>query len=142
AVVIAVLYSEGKVGTLFSPGHFTGLFIMLGVFAAWAVPYWHAMAAENVAQNWSVQLTGRLSSGDFKLSSWLLNIPRGLAYFLPWTLLLVLIPKTEWPTPAKRNFARALGWGAALPFLLVSLLPGALPRYSLPALFPACWLMA
>jgi hypothetical protein len=36
----------------------------------------------------------------------------------------------------------ALAWGGAVPFLLVNLLPGALPRYSMPALVPACWLMA
>src|SRR5204863_6673294 len=51
-------------------------------------------------------------------------------------------PKTEWPVPAERNFARALGWSAALAFLFANLLPGALPRYSLPAVIPACWLMA
>jgi hypothetical protein len=37
---------------------------------------------------------------------------------------------------------RALSWGTALPFLAVNILPGALPRYSMPALIPACWLMA
>ena len=87
-------------------------------------------------------MTGRLSGDDFKLGSWLLNIPRGLAYFLPWTLLLPLVAKTKWTSNSERDLARALGWGVAFPFLLVNLLPGALPRYSMPALVPACWLMA
>ena len=142
AVVIAVLYRDGELGKLLSIAHLAGLLIMLGIFAAWAVPYWQAMKGAPVAETWSVQLTGRLSMDDFKLGSWLLNIPRGLAYFLPWTLLLPLVPRAKWATPADQNLARALSFGAAAPFLLVNLLPGALPRYSMPALVPASWLMA
>ena len=142
AVVIAVLYRQRELRKLFGIPHITGLLLMTGIFAAWAIPYWEVMRDANVAQNWSAQLTGRLSGDDFKLGNWLLNIPRGLAYFLPWTLLLPLVAKTRWATNSDRDFARAVGWGAALPFLLVNFLPGALPRYSMPALVPACWLMA
>ncbi|HEX8898883.1 MAG TPA: glycosyltransferase family 39 protein, partial [Chthoniobacterales bacterium] len=88
AVVIAVLFYERKLRRLFGVQHLIGVLIMIAIFAAWAVPYWQTMKAANVGQNWSVQLTGRLTGDDFKLGSWLLNIPRGLAYFLPWTLLL------------------------------------------------------
>jgi 4-amino-4-deoxy-L-arabinose transferase-like glycosyltransferase len=142
AVVIAILYREGELRKLLSISHLVGLLIMLGIFAAWAVPYWQVMRETDLAQTWSVQLTGRLTTDDFKLGSWLLNIPRGLAYFLPWTLLLPLVPKVKWASAAEQNLARALSWGAAVPFLLVNLLPGALPRYSMPALVPTCWLMA
>jgi len=142
AVVVAVLYREGELRKLFSVPHFTGVLIMAGIFAAWAIPYWLAMRDANVAQNWSAQLTGRLTGDDFKLRSWLLNIPRGLAYFLPWTLLLPLVAKTKWATDSDRNLAQALCWGAIVPFLLVNLLPSGLPRYAMPALVPACWLMA
>jgi 4-amino-4-deoxy-L-arabinose transferase-like glycosyltransferase len=142
AVVVAVLYNERELRKLLSIPHLAGLLIIFGIFAAWAVPYWQVMREADLAQTWSVQLTGRLTGDDFKLGSWLLNLPRGLAYFLPWTLLLPLVPRAKWATDSERNFARALGWGAAVPFLLVNLLPGALPRYSMPALVPACWLMA
>ena len=43
AVVIAVLYRDGELGKLLSIAHLAGLLIMLGIFAAWAVPYWQAM---------------------------------------------------------------------------------------------------
>src|SRR5437588_10937572 len=112
---------------------------MIAIFAAWALPYWQTMNAANVGQNWSAQLTGRLTGNDFKLGSWLLNIPRGLAYFLPWTLLLPSVAKTEWGTNSDREFARALGGGAALPFLLVNLTPGGLPRCYIPPFVPASW---
>ena len=141
AVVIAVLSYEKKLRELFGVQHFVGLLIMIAIFAAWAIPYWQAMRGVTVGQTWAVQLTGRFTGDDFKLRSWLLNIPRGLAYFLPWTLLLPLVLKAKWGTASERNLARALSWGAGLPFLLVNLLPGALPRYSMPALLHACWLM-
>lgn len=142
SVVVAVLYFDRELGRLFHPAHFVGLLLMSGIFAAWAIPYWDAIGDADVARQWSVQLTGRLTGADFKLGSWLMNVPRGLAYFLPWTLLLPLVAKTEWNSDGDRALARALGWGALFPFVVVNLLPGGLPRYSLPALVPACWLMA
>jgi 4-amino-4-deoxy-L-arabinose transferase-like glycosyltransferase len=142
AVVIAVLYRAGELRRLLHPAHLTGILLMMGIFAAWAIPYWQAMRGTNLAQTWSVQLTGRLTGDDFELGNWLLNIPRGLAYFLPWTLLLPLVPGALLATPRETNLLRALTWGCAIPFLLVNLLPGGLPRYSMPALVPASWLLA
>ena len=142
SVVGAVLYRARSLGRLFTIPHLVGVLIMIGIFAAWAVPYWQAINDPDLAKTWSVQLTGRLTGDDFKLGNWLLNLPRALAYFLPWTLLLLLVPKTRWKSDADRNLALALGWGALVPFVVVNLLPGGLPRYSLPALVPACWLMA
>jgi 4-amino-4-deoxy-L-arabinose transferase-like glycosyltransferase len=142
AVVVAVLHRGGELRKLRHPAHLAGILIVLGIFAAWAIPYWQAMRGANLAQTWSVQLTGRLTGDDFKLGNWLLNIPRGLAYFLPWTLLLPLVRGAELPTPRETNLLRALTWGCAVPFLVVNLLPGALPRYSMPVLVPASWLMA
>lgn len=142
AIVFAVLYLDGRLGRLLGLKHLAGLLIMIAIFAAWAWPYWRTMSGANVGQTWSAQLSGRFTGDDFKLRSWVLNIPRGLAYFLPWTLLLPLVAKTKWRNDDDRKLVRALAWGAAVPFLLVNLLPGALPRYSMPALVPACWLMA
>jgi 4-amino-4-deoxy-L-arabinose transferase-like glycosyltransferase len=142
AVVVAVLHRTGGLRKLRHPAHLAGILIMLGIFAAWAVPSWQAMPGENLAQIWSIQLTGRFTGADFKLRHWLLNIPRGLAYFLPWTLLLPLVRRAEFPTSREMNLLQGLTWGCAVPFLVVNLLPGALPRYSMPALVPASWLMA
>jgi 4-amino-4-deoxy-L-arabinose transferase-like glycosyltransferase len=142
AVVIAVLHRAGELRKLWHVSHFAGVIIMLGIFAAWAVPYWQVMRGANLAQTWSTQFTGRLTGDDFKLGNWLLNIPRGLVYFLPWTLLLPLVRGAELPAPRETNLLRALIWGCGVPFLVVNLLPGALPRYSMPALVPASWLMA
>jgi 4-amino-4-deoxy-L-arabinose transferase-like glycosyltransferase len=142
AVVVAVLHRAGELRKLRHPAHFAGILVVLGIFAAWAIPYWRAMPEGNLAQTWSIQLTGRFTGDDFKFGHWLLNIPRGLAYFLPWTLLLPLVRGAKLATPRETNLLRALAWGCAVPFLVVNLLPGALPRYSMPVLVPASWLMA
>jgi 4-amino-4-deoxy-L-arabinose transferase-like glycosyltransferase len=141
AVVVAVLFRAGELRTLWQPVHLAAIVVMLGIFAAWAIPYWRAMHAENFVHTWSAQFTGRLSGEDFKLGNWLLNIPRGLAYLLPWTLLLPWVLGAKLATARDTQLAHALVWGCAVPFLCVNLLPGALPRYSMPALIPACWLM-
>ncbi|MEY2564036.1 MAG: hypothetical protein QOH88_2229 [Verrucomicrobiota bacterium] len=142
AIVLAVLVVAGERRKLWHGAHFLGLLIMLGIFAAWAVPYWQQMRGANLAQTWSEQLTGRLTGEDFKLGSWLLNIPRGLAYFLPWTLLLPIVRGARLRTRRETNLLRALTYGCVISFVVVNLLPGALPRYSMPVLVPASWMMA
>src|SRR4051794_6464241 len=58
AVVVALLYREGQLRQLWGVPHLVGLLAMAGVFAAWALPYWREMAAMDVGQTWSAQLTG------------------------------------------------------------------------------------
>jgi 4-amino-4-deoxy-L-arabinose transferase-like glycosyltransferase len=140
AVVVAILYGADELRQLRSFAHWVGVVLMLAIFAAWAIPCWQLMRGANVAQTWSSQFTGRLTGSDFKLSGWLLNMPRGLAYFLPWVLLLPFIQVSKETNSGK--LLRALAWGSAIPFLIVNLLPGALPRYSMPTIVPATWLIA
>ena len=91
AVVLAVLLRSGQVRAMWNPAHFVGLALMLGIFAAWAIPCLQMMEASEVAHTWTRQFSGRLSGEDFKFSGWVMNIPRGLGYFLPWTLLLLFV---------------------------------------------------
>ena len=144
AVVVAILYRERAMRNLFHPAHFVGLALMLAIFAAWAIPCLQTMQAENVAHTWQRQFSGRLSGEDFKLSGWVMNIPRGLAYFLPWTLLLgwAAVRRPAFASERTAQIASGLAWGIALSFLVISILPGALPRYTMPLLAPAAWLVA
>ncbi len=133
AVVLAILWRENKLRALFCPAHFVGLLLMLGLFAAWAIPCLLAVRDGNVTGVWAEQFSGRLTGEDFKFSGWILNIPRGLGYFLPWTLLIFF---------GKRSVSSGLFWGIAISFLAVSLIPGSLARYTMPLLVPAAWLAA
>jgi 4-amino-4-deoxy-L-arabinose transferase-like glycosyltransferase len=142
AIVFALLWHAKEWRLLIHPAHFAGLAIMLGIFAAWAIPFLHSTTTHVVATKWSNQFTGRLEGIDFKFLSWIQNIPRSLIYFLPWVLLLPFIRFSKFSDYAEERLARALAWGMAVPFLALNLVPGALPRYSMPLIAPASWLLA
>jgi 4-amino-4-deoxy-L-arabinose transferase-like glycosyltransferase len=142
AIVFAVLWQTKEWRLLIHPAHFAGLAIMLGIFAAWAIPFLHNTTTHVAAVKWSNQFTGRLQGIDFKFVTWIQNVPRGLIYFLPWVLLFPFVRFSKFHDHAEQRFARALTWGIAVPFLAVNLVPGALPRYSMPLITPASWLLA
>ncbi len=142
AVVIAVLWQAHEVRQLWSAPHLVGVLLMLGIFAGWAVPYFEMTHAGHAASVWSRQFSGRLEGENFHFGDWLLNIPRGLAYLLPWVVLLPFARFAALEDAAEKKFARALSLGIAIPFVVVSLVPGALPRYNMPLLAPAIWLLA
>jgi 4-amino-4-deoxy-L-arabinose transferase-like glycosyltransferase len=142
AIVFAVLWQMKEWRLLIHPAHLAGLAIMLGIFAAWAIPFLHSTTTHVAAVKWANQFTGRLQGIDFKFVSWIQNIPRGLIYFLPWIFLVPFIRFSKFHDDAERPLARALAWGIAVPFLAVNLVPGAVPRYGMPVIAPASWLLA
>jgi 4-amino-4-deoxy-L-arabinose transferase-like glycosyltransferase len=142
AIVFAVVWHMKEWRLLIHPAHFAGLAIMLGIFAAWAIPFLYSTTTHVAAVKWSNQFTGRLQGIDFKLVSWIQNIPRGLIYFLPWVLLFPFVRFSKFHDSGDQRLARGLAWGMAVPFLALNLVPGALPRYSMPVIAPASWLLA
>ena len=142
AIVVTILWQRRGLRQLWSGPHLLGVLLMIGIFAAWAVPCLEMTNNAHVATVWSRQFSGRLSGEDFKFHEWLLNIPRSLGYLLPWILLLPFARFARLDSEAARKFARALALGIAVPFVVVNLMPGALPRYTMPLLAPAIWLIA
>ncbi|HMJ05742.1 MAG TPA: glycosyltransferase family 39 protein [Chthoniobacterales bacterium] len=142
AVILSVLFRSGELRSALSFPHALGLLLMLGIFAAWAVPCLLMMSSSGVTQVWTRQLSGRISGENFQLGGWLLNIPRGLCYFLPWTPLLALARSARFAEPRRAALAQGLTWAVAVSFLGLSLVPGALARYTMPLLAPAAWLIA
>jgi 4-amino-4-deoxy-L-arabinose transferase-like glycosyltransferase len=141
-VVIAVLWTTRSWRMLYHPAHFVGLLIMIGIFAAWAIPFAHTAGSMLATTKWSSQFTGRLKGSDFQFLRWVRNIPQGLLYLLPWTIFLPLVRFEIFSEEKDRHLARALVWGGGVPFVLVLLVPGSIPRYAMPALVPGCWLLA
>jgi 4-amino-4-deoxy-L-arabinose transferase-like glycosyltransferase len=141
AVVVAVLWQTKQWRALFHPAHFLGLLLMLGIFAAWAIPFLHASESGKAVSKWQSQISGRVTGEIFNFEVWITCIPRAIAYFLPWLLLTPLIRFHKIADERDRAIGRGLLWGAALPLILVSLMPGSAPRYSLPSITPFCWLM-
>ncbi len=134
--VIALLYCDRKLSLLFTRAHLSALLIIAGIFVAWAAPAFLFSNSERVARVWSRQYSGRISGSDFDFSSWIMNIPRSLAYLLPW-LPLGLLVFDQPEASRRRHFALLIG--IAAPFVAVDLIPAALPRFAMPALGPAAW---
>jgi 4-amino-4-deoxy-L-arabinose transferase-like glycosyltransferase len=141
-VVVAVVWKERKWKALVHPAHFLGIIIMLGIFAAWAIPFVQATNQATATTKWSAQFTGRLRGTDFELGRWIFNIPHGVLYLLPWVIFLPLVRFESFPADKDRRLARSLAWGALIPFLIVNLVPGSIPRYAMPAIVPTIWLLA
>ena len=141
-IVITVLAYWKNWRVLVHPAHFVGLAVMIGIGAAWAIPFVNATTSQVVIDKWSGQYTGRLKGSDFKFLDWIQNVPRSLIYFLPWLLLFPFARFLKLPEQNEQRLARALSWGTAVPFLAVNLVPGGLARYGMPAIVPASWLLA
>src|SRR5262249_13311124 len=60
----------------------------------------------------------------------------------PWVLLFPFVRFSKFHDYAEQRLARAIAWGIVVPFVAVNLIPGAMPRYSMPELAPASWLLA
>ena len=141
-IVIAVLAYSKDWRLLFHPAHFVAIAVMVGIAAAWAIPFVYSTTADLAVDKWSAQYTGRLKVVDFRFFSWIQNIPRSLVYFLPWVLLFPFARFSKFHDEARERLARGLAWGIAVPVIGVNLVPGAVARYSMPAIVPACWLLA
>jgi 4-amino-4-deoxy-L-arabinose transferase-like glycosyltransferase len=139
SLVVAILLPRGELRLLLRPAHFAGVALMLGLFAAWAIPHLQMTEVERTTSTWAQQLSGRVVA-DFDWNNWLWNIPRGVAYALPWIPLVVLARTAMDATPQGR-LARSLSWGIAVPFFAILLLPGAHPRYVMPLLAPTIWVL-
>ena len=140
-VVIAVLAYWKDWRVLLHPAHFVALIVMIGIAAAWAIPFAHVTTSQVAIDKWSGQYTGRLKGIDFKFLDWIQNVPRSLIYFIPWLLLFPFARFSKLPEQHEQRLARALSWGTVVPFLAVNLVPGGLARYSMPAIVPASWLL-
>ncbi len=153
AIVIAVLWRSRQLRTIWNVPHLVGLILMVSIFAAWAIPLVKITGGAHVAQVWSRQFSGRLAGEGFKFGGWALNIPRSLGYFLPWILFVPLLAGAK-SRPEERgqnlrstdgpqiHVQAALFWASLISLIIVDLIPGSLPRYTMPLLGPFAWLLA
>ena len=140
-IVGAVLWRNRQLHDLTHPAHFIGVLVMLGIFVAWVLPYFRALPSHSLLQAWSREAAVAFHGERGRSENWLLNFPRGFAYLLPWILLLPFIRLSKIADPLRRNMAYGLAWGSIIPFVIVLLIPGTLPRYILPLEAPFCWIV-
>jgi 4-amino-4-deoxy-L-arabinose transferase-like glycosyltransferase len=140
-VVVAVLWRDKQWRYLLHPAHLVGCFIMLGIFALWAVPFLQIESSTLVMRKWSRQYVGRVTGEFFRFPNWFETLSKPLIYFLPWLVFVPWLRFHRFEEPKQRELARALAWSVIIPFLLINLTPGVAPRYCLPLLVPFCMLL-
>jgi 4-amino-4-deoxy-L-arabinose transferase-like glycosyltransferase len=140
-ILIAVAWRTRRLRELFHPAHFVGVVIMLTVVAVWAIPFFFAIRSQSLGQVWLHELSAILFGEKGRSENWALNFPRAIAFFLPWVLLLPFVRFNKIDNVIERETARGLAWGALIPFVVVLLLPGTVPRYVLPLAAPLCWVI-
>ncbi len=137
ALVIGVLWAEGRLRELAGARHFAGLALFAAVWLPWA---WFSSVRNPQGDSgkvWLEQVTHRLGLVEFDWLNWLLQIPQSLINFLPWALLLPLAwsrtVTAQWPALGRRGlWLRGLRAGLVVGFLVIALLPSSRPRFMLP----------
>ncbi|MEY2439320.1 MAG: hypothetical protein QOI34_705 [Verrucomicrobiota bacterium] len=142
ALVLAVLWQTKRWRDFFHPAHLIGVSLMLAIFAAWAIPFAQLSGQSRALNKWSSQFTGRVSTRSYSIQVLPLTIARTLGQFLPWVIFLPALRIRKLPNQKQRQIATALVWSAALPLIVVGVMPATAPRYLLPVVIPFSWLMA
>ncbi|CAN5409113.1 hypothetical protein BH23VER1_BH23VER1_01940 [soil metagenome] len=154
APVTATLGFSRRLRELASLPHLAGIALMLAVSLPWASLNKNRLAgalpeSEQPDAIWLNQFTSRLDFAGFDLADWIATPFESALNFAPWVFLLGVL----WWRAARRDWAgdggrmvwiwmRGTAWGSALSFLAVALVPGALARYTHPAIVPAALLTA
>lgn len=159
AIVLGVLFRQRDQWKrlLLHPAPYMAAILLAGIFLAWAIPFAQANAASGLtdsgdggpsgaAGEWMDQLVSRLGLSDFKFTSWVQNVPRGILNLLPWCVFFPLL----WHRPlleklsseAERRVIMGARDGVFWSFLIISLLPSSIERYTLPLLTPVFLLNA
>jgi len=128
---------------LASRAHLCGILIMLGVFALWCVPYMHQSTTNGAGGVWARQIEQRVGEGD--KATILSNFIRSFVNLLPWALALPLFWRRA--TLARlserdRLIVEAARWPILLCAFALMLIPGMLPRYTLPLAIPYALMLA
>ncbi len=150
--VLFILRYEKKMLELISLPHLSGIFTMLIIFLAWAVPA-YIMKPHDTEADKKTTMSGEWISdvldciiGMDKLDivGWGMNLLQALAYFLPWLLFFPFLRcekcMIEIPDDKKR-LLKGLLMAITVGFILVSLMPGTRARYFVPLISISCILV-
>ena len=116
---------------------------MVAVFAFWCVPYMREAFGLGAGGIWARQMQQRVGGGDH--STIFINLLRSMVNFLPWGLALPLFWRRATLSrlePRERLLIEAARWPIVICAFALMLIPGMLPRYTLPLVVPYALLLA
>jgi len=137
AIVIGVLWAEGRLRELRRLPHFVGLVLFVAIWGPWALENSRRNPQKDSGAVWLDQVTHRIGLVEFDLVNWLLQVPQSLFNFLPWAVLLPLawsrVVTDQWPAMGRRGlWLKGLRAGLVVGFLVIALLPSSRPRFMVP----------
>jgi len=128
---------------LISWAHLCGLLLIAAVFALWWIPYMRDPSTRGASGVLARQMEQRIGGGDS--STIVVNLLRSFVNFLPWGLALPLFWRRatlERIEPRDRLLVEATRWPIVVCAFALMLVPGMLPRYTLPLVIPYSLLLA
>lgn len=117
--------------------HLAALVVIFGVFLWWFFAAQALTDSEAMTKKMTGQMMSRLSVEHYGFSDWISNFWRAPKNFLPWLIILpaVWIPRfTRWIPQEDMPLFKACRLAMWVSFLLINLMPGTQPRYSMPVL--------
>ncbi|MEM9702313.1 MAG: glycosyltransferase family 39 protein, partial [Planctomycetota bacterium] len=130
--------------TLFAPGHFAGVAVMLTVIGAWQIPYIVSAGPENALGVWMKLAKNNFGDeNEASLTLHMLSYPfEVLACMLPWSLGLIplLSSKLRSSLGSRRDVVMFHALAMFVTFPTVWLAVHAVPRYFMP-LYPSAALV-
>jgi len=137
AIVIGVLWAEGRLRELRRLPHLVGLALFVAIWGPWALENSRRNPQKDSGAVWLDQVTHRIGLVEFDLVNWLLQVPQSLFNFLPWAVLLPLawsrVVTDQWPALGRRGlWLKGLRAGLVVGFLVIALLPSSRPRFMVP----------
>jgi 4-amino-4-deoxy-L-arabinose transferase-like glycosyltransferase len=150
AIVIGVLWAEGRLRELLSVRHWVGVAVFVSVWLPWAMANSGRNPQKDSGKVWMEQVTHRMGLVEFDWLNWVLQVPQSVMNFLPWAVLLPLawsgVVTGQWPGMGRRGlWLKGLRAGLVMGFLVIALLPSSRPRFMLPlnvaaaVLVVECW---
>jgi 4-amino-4-deoxy-L-arabinose transferase-like glycosyltransferase len=150
AIVMGVLWAEGRLRELLSVRHWVGVAAFVSVWLPWAMANSGRNPQKDSGKVWMEQVTHRMGLVEFDWLNWVLQVPQSVMNFLPWAVLLPLawsgVVTGQWPGLGRRGvWLKGLRAGLVVGFLVIALLPSSRPRFMLPlnvaaaVLVVECW---
>lgn len=137
AIIIGVLWAEGRLRELLTLRHGVGLALFAAVWLPWALENSARNPQKDSGKVWLDQVTHRIGLVEFDWVNWLLQVPQSVFNFLPWAVLLPLawsrVVTEQWPGLGRRGlWLKGLRAGLLVGFLVIALLPSSRPRFMVP----------
>jgi 4-amino-4-deoxy-L-arabinose transferase-like glycosyltransferase len=137
AIIIGVLWAEGRLKELLTLRHGVGLAAFVAVWLPWALENSARNPQKDSGKVWLDQVTHRIGLVEFDWVNWLLQVPQSVFNFVPWAVLLPLawskVVTEQWPSLGRRGlWLKGLRAGLLVGFLVIALLPSSRPRFMVP----------